>query len=74
MKTMKTNDYKIYTVKELKVIKPGTVFEHCQLGKCMVMQDRDGGYKYMVFKKNSQQEAFFVTNAHPWDIPMKVIS
>lgn len=63
--------FRKYTVAELKALPPGTIFEHFQLGKCMVC--RKNGIKYMVFKK-SWPDAWFYNDEYPWTSPMKMLT
>lgn len=54
-------------------MKPGTVFTHQYLGKCIVMKDANG-LKKMVFKREKIEDAYFFTSAYPWTVPMKILT
>ena len=63
---------KVYSVEELRKCKPGTVFEHLSLGRCMVKRNRKAGWNYMVFKYG-HVDTWFLNDELPWTIPMKLI-
>lgn len=61
---------RIYTVAELKTMKPGAVFMHPTLGKGIVRKHESGTYLYMEWKDQSKQPAAFHVDSIPWNEPM----
>ncbi len=63
---------RIYTVQELKSMKVGTVFEHSDLGRCIIRK-YGNGIKYMRFKKDVP-DAWFYKEEYPWTKPMRELT
>lgn len=66
--------YRIYTSGELQRIKLGTVFHHLELGKCILVKDREDGRRRMIFKSNRLDYAYFMNDNWPWNKEMRIIS
>src|SRR5690349_13279275 len=65
-----TNDYRLYTAKELSDCPEGTIFHHLSRGRCWVIA-KASGKKCMQFEKAGILD--FESNEDPWDKPMKML-
>lgn len=61
--------WKIYKVRELRELKPGTILEHFTRGKGWI--ETQGVEKWLKFE-NGEVSHFF-QDASPWDEPMRVL-
>lgn len=67
---VKDDDFRIYTVEELKQMPVGATFLHSVLQKCTILRTTDE--KYMNFDSPGLAPAAFNHDGlYPWDIPMK---
>lgn len=68
----KNDGWKVFTVKELRQLSVGTIFEHSVRGKCYIEAGRYSSAKtFMHFEDGSRSE--FVSDCEPWNQVMKII-
>jgi hypothetical protein len=63
------NDYRIYTVAELKSFPEGTKFCHSTFGDCIIISDK--GKMRIEFKDKKIPYALLCYDDYPWSEPMK---
>lgn len=68
---MNTTDCRLFSVDEIRRMKPGAVFWHLSLGKGILLRDPGSKVKYVLWKKFGR--AFLVSNDYPWDQEMKLL-
>ena len=62
-------EYRVYSISELRDMEAGTVFSHTTLGKCRIGQR--SGEKYMAFDNPGLAPSGFNVDGYPWEIAMK---
>lgn len=64
------DNYRIWTVAELKKMPSGSIFHHMVRGRCYI-DTKSNGIKFMQFDRG--QITDFNSDNDPWDKPMKLI-
>jgi hypothetical protein len=65
-----TQEFRIYTVEELRTLSEGVIFEHSKRGRCWITSKADG-VKCVAFQSGGVLK--LVRNDDPWDQPMRMI-
>lgn len=65
-----TEDFRVWSVDELRKMPEGTIFQHLLKGRCWIVS-RANGTRFMQFDRG--QAIDFNTNIDPWDKPMRLI-
>lgn len=65
-----TDDFRIWSSKELQKMPEGSIFHHLLRGRCLIVS-RANGTKFMQFDKGQAME--FNSDQDPWDKPMRLV-
>jgi hypothetical protein len=64
----KLQDFRVYSVDELRNFPPGSMFCHSMLGKCEIIHKKGMRKPFMKFDNGATHQ--FSADSFPWDVPM----